>query len=49
MRSAAESRAFTFTEHVKNGTPPYRASLTEDFTKKQALALDLLLIKAAQS
>lgn len=37
------------TEHVKNGKRPYRASIVDGLTKKQALALGLLLIKAAQS
>jgi hypothetical protein len=37
------------TEHVNNGPKPYRAPLTEPLMKKQALALGLLLIKAAQS
>lgn len=36
------------TEHVRNGKRPYRAALVENLTKKQALALGLLLIKAAQ-
>jgi hypothetical protein len=36
------------TEHVQNGKNPYRASVVEGLTRKQALALGLLLIKAAQ-
>lgn len=36
------------TEHVRNGKNPYRAEVISGLTKKQALALGLLLIKAAQ-
>lgn len=39
----------SITEHVKNGRKPYRAAVVSFLTKKQALALGLLLIKAAQS
>jgi hypothetical protein len=47
--SYSGKQSIYITEHVKNAMLPYRASLTEALTKKQALALGLLLIKAAQS
>ena len=44
------SRGIFITEQVSNPPRlPYRAILIGDLTKKQALELGLLLIKAAQS
>lgn len=36
-------------EHVKNGKRPYEAVLADNLSPKQAIALALQLIKAAQS
>ena len=47
VSSSGEQRIYV-TEYVKNGKKPFTASLTEPLTKKQALELGLLLIKAAQ-
>jgi hypothetical protein len=47
-RDTSGGAVIDITEYVQNGKNPYRAAVVNDLTKKQALALGLLLIRAAQ-